>query len=81
VTRRLLISIYYYFSQEAEQNTGDNFQFNLFGKDDDNVAAAEAGPSGLQRRGQLLDLNLDEHDLVNIVFKCMKAWLILDLIK
>jgi hypothetical protein len=45
------------------------------------VAAAEAGPSGLQRRGQLLDLNLDEHDLVNIVFKCMKTWLILDLIK
>ena len=62
------LNFFYYFLQEIEQNTGDNFQFNLFGKDDENVAAAEAGPSGLQRRGQLLDLNLDEHDLVNIVF-------------
>ena len=47
---------------------GDNFRFNVFGKEEAGLAGtAIAGPSGHNRRGQLLDLNLDEHDLVNFL--------------
>ncbi len=64
-----------------ERSQEEGFHFNLFGKSTGSSAGtsqeagaaesssseAAAGTSGLNRprRGQLLDLNLDEHDLVS----------------